>query len=227
MTSSPLPSPRDNRFFDISPVISSATPVWPGDTQPSREILQDISRGDGITLSTLHTTVHVGAHVDAPSHFHSAGVTADQLSLTPYLGICQVVHARATENGLITQDSLSGPVTASRLLIATGALPDPAVWRDDFPGIDPALIGNFARTGGILLGVDLPSVDPANSRDLPAHQACFNGRIAILEGIDLRNVPDGHYELIALPLPLKGFDASPVRAVLRQLDVGSATSLRG
>lgn len=224
MRPSPIPLSPDNSLFDISPVIRAATPVWPGDTKPSREILQDLSRGDSVTLSTLHTTVHVGAHADAPSHFHHAGDTIDRLTLTPYLGICQVAHALPDGNSLVTRSSLPGPITAPRLLIATDALPDPAVWRDDFPGIGPDLVEALAAAGGILLGVDLPSVDPASSRDLPAHQACFKNRIAILEGLDLRAVPDGHYELIALPLPLEGFDASPVRAVLRPLGYSAPSS---
>jgi len=101
------------------------------------------------------------------------------------------------------------------VLLATGSYPDPTVWSEDFLGIDPSLVAALASRGVTLVGIDTPSVDPATSKDLPAHQAFLAHDIAILEGIVLTEVPEGHYELIALPLPLVGFDASPVRAILR------------
>lgn len=104
-----------------------------------------------------------------------------------------------------------------RLLIRTRSNPDPTRWTGAFAALEPALIDELARRGVQLLGVDTPSVDPADSKDLPAHDACRRGGITILEGLVLDTIPDGAYELIALPLPLTGFDGSPVRAVLRSM----------
>ena len=85
----------------------------------------------------------------------------------------------------------------------------------NFSGLEPELIDHLASHGVRLVGVDTPSVDMFDSKDLPAHNRCLAHGIAILEGLVLNEVPPDEYELIALPLKLEGFDASPVRAVLR------------
>jgi arylformamidase len=103
------------------------------------------------------------------------------------------------------------------VLIATNSFPDPERWNADFAGLEPALVDELAGAGVRLVGVDTPSVDLADSKDLPSHARCLAHGMAILEGLVLAGVPDGRYELIALPLRLEGFDASPVRAVLRTL----------
>lgn len=204
-------------LYDISPPVSSRTPVWPGDTPVSREVLSQVDDGDNVTLSTLHGTVHVGAHADAPSHVVSSAASIDLVALAAYLGPCRVLTPRLPESGLIGPDDV-GHGAAARVLIRTvadaGAAAD---FTADFAALDPALIDRFGAEGVVLIGVDTPSVDPVTSKDLPAHRSCIAAGIAILEGLDLRGVPDGHYELIALPLRLVGFDASPVRAVLRAL----------
>src|SRR5262249_10397864 len=107
------------------------------------------------------------------------------------------------------------PVTAERLLIATGTFPDPEQFNKDFAALTPELVEALHRQGVRLIGVDTPSVDPFSSKDLPAHHAFLRCNMAILEGLILMDVPEGVYELIALPLKLVGFAASPVRAVLR------------
>ena len=84
-------------------------------------------------------------------------------------------------------------------------------------GALPALLPFLKQHGVRLVGIDTPSVDPFDAADLPAHRACGEHGIIILEGLVLRDVPAGLYELIALPLRLVGFEASPVRAVLRRL----------
>ena len=83
--------------------------------------------------------------------------------------------------------------------------------------LSPALVEELARQGVVLIGIDTPSVDPATSKELPSHQAIYRHDIAILEGVVLTSVNEGDYELIALPLKIKGADASPVRAILRSL----------
>ena len=105
----------------------------------------------------------------------------------------------------------------SRLLISTGSYPDPERFNEDFAALSPELITGLHQQGVVLVGLDTPSIDPFRSRKLESHAACAACGMAILEGLVLNHVPEGEYELIALPLGLAGFDASPVRAVLRTM----------
>jgi arylformamidase len=198
-------------IYDISPPITPQLAVFPGDTPPSREVLLDMSRGDPLTLSTWTSTVHVGAHADAPSHYGVDGATIEQQPLELYCGPCRVIHV----DGKFVTPQMIPDVDTERLLIATGSYPDPTHWNDDFAALTPELVDHLGASGVRLIGVDTPSVDPADSKDLPAHHRFLANNMAIIEGLVLADVPAGEYELIALPLRLTGFDASPVRAVLR------------
>ena len=202
-------------IYDITPPISARLRVWPGDTPPTREVLCDLARGDSLTLSTLHATVHLGAHADAPSHYGAGAPAIDQRSLNYYLGPCQVLHLPVPRGTCITPAILKEPVVEQRILLATGTFPDPELFNEDFAALSPELVDWLHGRGVILVGVDTPSVDLFASKELPAHRTFLKHDMAILEGLVLRNVPAGSYELIALPLPLEGFDASPVRAILR------------
>lgn len=204
-------------IYDITPAIFSGLAVWPGDTPPTREILQDLRRGGTLTLSTLRTTVHVGAHADAPSHYGAEAPPIDERPLDLYLGPCRVLRVAVGRGGRIGPAALPAELGAERVLFATGSYPDPTRFTRDFAALDPALIGALRERGVRLVGIDTPSVDPAESKDLPTHQACLRHDMAVLEGLVLSGVPDGLYELIALPLKLTGFDGSPVRAILRTL----------
>jgi len=204
-------------IYDISPVIGESLSVWPGDTPPRREILLDLARGDSVTLSTLHATVHLGAHADAPSHYRMFAPSIEHRPLELYLGPCQVIAVCVPRGGLIRPADLPGQLRAERVLLATGTFPDPNHFNPDFAALDPALVGHLHSHSVRLIGIDTPSVDPFESKDLPAHQAFCEYDMAILEGLVLAGVPEGLYELIALPLRLAGFDASPVRAILRTM----------
>jgi arylformamidase len=204
-------------IYDISPPVSERSSVWPGDTPVSREILMDMKDGANLTLSTLRSTVHVGAHADAPSHYGAGAPSIELRPLDAYLGPCQVLRVRVPRGTRIAPETVPGAVRAERVLFATGTFPDPTDFNEDFAALSPALIARLHEQGVRLVGIDTPSVDPFSSKDLPAHRACLERDIAILEGVVLDGVPDGVYELIALPLRLAGFDASPVRAVLRTL----------
>src|SRR3954462_11353523 len=110
-------------MYDITPLVSPRLAVWPGDTPMSREVLCDIARGDNITLSSLHSTVHLGAHADAPSHYGAGATTIDQCAIDLYLGPCQVVRVGVPRRHRVTVADLSGPVKAPRVLLATGTFP--------------------------------------------------------------------------------------------------------
>lgn len=209
-------------LYDITPPITPHLGVWPGDTPPSREVLLDLARGDSVTLSTLRATVHLGAHADGPNHYGQNAPSIDERPLDSYLGPCQVMHINIARGQRFGIDHLTDSIRAERILFATGTFPDPEQWNDDFAAIDPDLIDHLAARGVKLIGIDTPSVDLMTSKDLPTHHRILQHDLAILEGLLLAAVPPGRYELIALPLRLVGFDASPVRAVLRALPPADA-----
>lgn len=202
-------------IHDITPPVSSALAVWPGDTPVSRRVLLDLARGDAVTLSSLSATVHLGAHADAPSHYDPSGVSIDRRPLEPYLGPCRVVRVDAGRRHRIGVEDLDAPIDVPRVLFSTGTYPDPTRFDDRFAALSPELVHHLADHDVRLVGIDTPSVDLSDSKDLPAHHACRERDLAILEGVVLDAVAAGVYELIALPLRLVGFDGSPVRAVLR------------
>lgn len=204
-------------LYDITPPIDDRLAVWPGDEPPRREIKCHLKDGAPVTLSTLHSTVHTGAHADGPNHYGLNAPSIDQMPLERYLGPCQVVTASVARGTRVKPTDLARLVTEKRVLIRTSTYPDRTSFNRDFAGLEPALIDALAARGVFLVGVDTPSVDLSDSKDLPAHNAFLRHNISILEGLVLKDVPDGVFELIALPLPLVGFDASPVRAVLRTL----------
>lgn len=222
-----MPEPT---LYDITPPVTTAMKVWPGDTPPSREILCDMAppRGDNITLSTLRATVHLGAHADGPNHYAHPAPGIGERPLHYYLGPCHVIDAPVARASRVTPADLRGPggggveqVHHPRVLIRTGTFPSHEQWNEDFAALSVELIDALAARGVCTIGIDTPSVDLIDSKDLPAHKAIAKYDMAILEGLDLSRVPLGEsggvYELIALPLRLVGFDASPVRAVLRPL----------
>lgn len=212
-------------LYDISPPLSPAIAVFPGDTPLSREVLLRVEDGAPVTLSTLRTTVHVGAHADAPSHYGPDAATIDRMPLERYLGPCQVVEVSARRGALATPADLLQAISESRVLLRTGSQPDKVAFPPDFVALSPELVEHLAELGVTTVGVDTPSVDPGDSKDLPAHKAFLRTGVCIIEGLALDGVPVGRYELIALPLRLVGFDASPVRAVLRS--IGDAPDASG
>lgn len=213
-------SGTEREIIDLTPAVTPQLGVWPGDTPLTREVLCDISRGDNITLSTLRGTVHLGAHADGPNHYGANAPGIGERPLRPYLGPCHVIDAPVARGTRVQLSDLSVPLGAirhPRVLLRTSTFPDATAWNEDFAGLSVALIEALAARGVLLIGLDTPSVDLFSSKDLEAHQAFLRHDVAILEGLVLSHVVPGEYELIATPLKLMGFDASPVRAVLRPL----------
>ena len=202
------------RLIDISPLISADIAVWPGDVPFTRNENLRISDGSNIDLSSINTTVHLGAHTDAPSHYLAEGEGIGDRDLSYYYGDAQVMRVDVGRGERIRQSHLTGPIHAPRILFRTGTYPDPNQFNTDFASLSPALIEWLAQEGVRLVGIDTPSIDPADSKDLPSHAMVAANNLAILEGIVLDQVEDGVYTLMALPLRLAGADASPVRAVL-------------
>ena len=212
-------------LIDISPPIDSSIAVFPGDRPYERTVSEDIAAGSNVTLSDIRTTVHVGAHADAPSHYSAGGQDIGSRRLDYYLGPCSVIHVDGVRGRrIVPADLKSKPLTDPRVLLRTGTYPDPRRWNDDFASLSPELVDWLHSRGVILVGIDTPSVDPAHSKALEAHQALARHDMANLEGLVLEHVPEGRYELIALPLRLAGADGSPVRAVLRSIRAAEAFS---
>ncbi len=203
-------------LIDISPLIDESINVWPGDTPFVHTVNVDMRTGANLTLSDIRTSVHVGAHADAPSHYITEGIDIASRRLEYYIGRCVVLSIRIRRGERITPEHLNGKVvSAPRVLLRTGTFPDPRNWNNDFASLSPALVDDFYQHGVMLIGIDTPSVDPFDSKALEAHQAFARNDMAMLEGLVLDHVEEGEYELIAAPLRLRGADASPVRAVLR------------
>lgn len=206
-------------IIDISKKIAPNTAVWPGDTPVRIETTMSIQAGEMANLTTLTLSAHTASHADAPYHMVDGDKTIDQVDLLPYWGLAQVVTVDKTDGPLLPEDFAAYDLSsAPRLLVRT---PEGQVPHDRFPEAiahpSPALVDYLSANGIILYGTDVLSMDAIDSQNLPGHHAMIKNRIAILEGLDLRFVEDGFYELVALPLNIVGGDGSPVRAALRRL----------
>jgi arylformamidase len=201
-------------IYDLSPPITPVLAVWPGDVPYTRQVALAMAEGAHLDLSSITTTLHLGAHADAPSHYARDGAGIGEVDLTPYVGPCQVMEVIVGRGERIGPEHLTGEVTAPRLLLRTGTYPDPTLFNTDFASLSPDLIDHLHARGVVLVGLDTPSVDPYDSKALEAHQALARTGLRNLEGLVLDGVPEGGYTLVALPLRLPGADASPVRAIL-------------
>ena len=207
---------QDGRiYYDISPELSPDLAVFPGDTPFERRVAVNFDHGANYLVSSIHGSVHLGAHVDAPNHYARGAEGIDQRSLNYYLGDCQVISVDLPRGSRILPEHLElKPIRAARVLFKTGSFPNPNRWNGDFNALSPELVRMLSDRGVILVGIDTPSIDPADDKLLETHQIVHEKNLAVLEGIVLQGVPDGIYQLIALPLKIRDADASPVRAIL-------------
>ena len=205
-------------IWDISPPVSHDSPVFPGDTPYSQEWSASLGPQCPVNVSRITMSPHVGAHADAPLHYDPDGDTIGQLDITPYLGPCRVIHAIGC-GALIEWRHLehaSGNLPA-RVLVRTYQRAPVDRWDEELAAYAPSTIEQLAARGVKLVGIDTASIDPAQSKTLESHQVIRRLNLRVLENLVLDDVPAGDYELIALPLRLMTADASPVRAVLREL----------
>ncbi|WP_119069090.1 cyclase family protein [Aggregatilinea lenta] len=207
-------------IYDITRLLSPQTAPWPGDEPFSFEHTGQISSGYAVNLTRITSSPHVGTHADAPYHVVEGGAHPADLPLDKYLGPAHVVSVARQHGGIVPADldghNLNG---VQRLLIHTWVSELPGgQWPDDFPYPTVMLADWLAAQGGVLLGLDSPSMDAFDSKTLPCHHRLVEHGIVNLENLCLAGVPDGRYELIALPLKLAGVCGSPVRAVLRPLN---------
>ena len=199
-----------SKIYDITPAISPRLAVYPDD-QP---FFAQHTCKDGVMVSDMHTTLHIGAHVDAPLHCVPNTASVDMLDLSRFIGSCQVVKLKLPPRyGIMPSDFKDIEITQARVLIATNTY-NPTEWSNNYAAFHSDTIDFFHSKGVKLIGIDTPSVDLDDSHSLPAHKRMVELDIIGLENLYLNDVEQGCYKLIALPLKLKGLEASPVRAVL-------------
>ena len=206
------------KIWDISPPVHAGSPVFPGDSAYQQTWAAEISPGCPVNVSTLSLSPHTGAHADAPLHYDPDGATAGALDLAPYLGPCRVIHCIG-KGPLVLWSHLNHSLQdlPERVLVRTYERMPVDRWDPDLAAFAPATIEQLASRGVRLIGIDTASIDPADSKTLDSHQVIRRLDIRVLENLVLDLVPEGDYELIALPLKLMTADASPVRAILREL----------
>ncbi len=205
------------KIFDITRTIFPDLAIWPGDSPFAAEVIASMGRDDPVNLTTITLSSHTGTHVDAPYHYTKQGATIEQIPLDAYIGPATVVTVQRREGALTPEDfSNLDWSRLQRLLIHSAASDYPTTqFPTDIVYPSPELADVMGQHGVVLFGSDAPSMDDIESKLLPGHNALYHNGIAILEGLLLTDVPDGEYELIALPLKIGGSDGSPVRAVLR------------
>ena len=207
-------------LWDISPPIGPDTPVYPGDQGYAQRWTATLGPDSAANVSALTFSPHLGAHADAPLHYADGAAAIGAVDLAPFLGPCRVVHALDC-GPLIRPEHLRHAVAGlpPRVLVRT-RVRAATVWTDEFTAFAPETLDWLAGLGVRLVGLDTPSVDPADSVALDSHQRLLRLDLRVLENLVLDAVPAGDYELLALPLRLMCAEASPVRAVLRSLPVG-------
>lgn len=203
------------QLWDISAPVHPGSPVYPGDVAYSQRWCARVSADCPVNLSAITLSPHVGSHADAPLHYEADGEAVGLLALEPFMGPCRVIHVMGC-GPLIQWPHLAHALAdvPPRVLVRTYHQA-PVQWDAALTAFAPATLERLADVGVQLVGTDSASVDPADSIRLPSHQVLRRRQMRVLENLWLDAVPEGDYELIALPLRLMQADASPVRAVLR------------
>jgi arylformamidase len=207
------------KLWDISPPVHAGSPVFPGDARYEQRWAATIAPGCPVNVSTITLSPHIGAHADAPLHYGDEGASVGTLDLAPYLGPCRVIHAIGA-SPLIEWQHVAHAIDGHlppRVLVRTYTRAPVEAWDGALAAYAPQTIERLADLGVTLVGIDTASIDPADSKALDSHQVIRRRGLRVLENLVLDDVPEGDYELIALPLKLITADASPVRAVLRSL----------
>ncbi|MBA2943721.1 arylformamidase [Paenibacillus sp. CGMCC 1.16610] len=204
-------------MFDISRPLVTGVPTWPGDTPFSYEVSWTKEQSGSVNVGKLTMSIHTGTHIDAPFHFDNEGRKVMELDLELYIGLARVIEISGKSSIGAEELKAFELDGITRLLIRTNSWTNPNEFPTEITYLRDDAGTYLAEKGIRLIGVDVPSVDPLDSKELAAHHTLHANDIHILEGIDLAKIAPGDYELIALPLPLVEADGSPVRAILRPL----------
>lgn len=204
-----------NSWIDVSRKLFNGMPVWPGDQPFEYELSAQISDESVVNIGRVTMSTHTGTHVDAPYHFLDDGSRIIDLDINLFIGDVLVVKSTGRESVTASWLNSVDLSRVTRVFIRTDSWTDPNSFPENFTYINPEVAQILGRAGVRLLGVDVPSVDEVNSKDLLAQRALAEQGITILEGLDLSLVEQGMYEMVALPLALEVADGSPVRVALR------------
>lgn len=202
-------------LLDVSMPVAATTAPWPGDTPFECGFATKAQTGS-VNVGWARTSPHVGTHVDAPFHYDDAGARVGGLDPAAFVGPCHVVDAVGrAELGV---DLLRGLdlEAAPRVLFRTRARNDPEAFVRVFPLLTRDSVDTLARAGVRLVGIDAPSYDAFDSRDLPVHHALGAAGIANVENLVLDGVAPGRYEFLGAPVLWRDMDAAPLRALLRR-----------
>lgn len=205
------------KLIDISRKLGQNVPTWPGDTPFTFELQWTKAESGSVNVGKLEMSTHTGTHVDAPFHFDDEGRRIYELDLNLYLGLALVVDMRNKDSVGASDFQGINLDGIERVLVRTDSWKDSNQFPESITYLRPDLAHFLGEKGIRLIGVDVPSVDPLDSKELAAHHSLHENGIHILEAVDLSIVEPGLYELIALPLALADADGSPVRAILRTL----------
>ncbi len=202
-------------IIDISRALTAETAPWPGDVPFSREWTTRIEDGAAVNLSAFRMSPHVGTHADSPFHVTAGAPGIESMPLGSYIGYARVVTVPGKPKQVVPEHLAAFDLKMPpRILLRTSTDPDPTVFPEECTTLSPDLARLLAHGGTKLVGIDTPSIDPTDSRELAAHKILAEAGIVWLENLDLTHAPDGIYLLAALPLKIPGSDAAPVRAVL-------------
>jgi arylformamidase len=202
------------KIIDISQTLNHSTPVWPGDTPFSFKLNWTKEQSGSVNVGTFTMSTHTGTHIDAPYHFSNNGTQVSDLPLERYIGNALVVDVAKTESITIEVLTEINFNSVDMVLFKTNSWYNHSQFPKSITYLESEVASFLSEKGIRLIGVDVPSVDPLDSKTLDAHHALHKHNIAILEGLVLNDVNSGIYELIALPLKIEGADGCPVRAVL-------------
>ncbi len=206
------------KLIDISVPIDSNLPTYPGNTPFGLEAIKRLDRGDSSNVSTLHLGAHAGTHVDAPRHFFDDGPGAEELPLEMLCGRTRVVQL-STRRGVTAEDLAEFDLREDlRLLLKThnSRLWGSPTFHEDFVGVTEGGARFLVDRGVKVLGVDYLSVEPYKTPGAPAHHVLLGAGTIVIEGLNLRDVEPGTYEMFCLPLAIVGADGAPARVVLRR-----------
>ena len=203
-------------WIDITQTLKTGIPNWPGDTPFHFEVPYTKEQTGSVNIGKMVTSMHTGTHADAPFHFDNNGEKMEQLDVNIYIGTCFVMDCRGAAE--ITRETFHSVdfKGVQRILLKTQDAISPQ-FPTTIPIIHPNVAPYLKEKEIVLIGVDNPSVDPLDSKEVSAHHALYQAGIHIVEGLLLETVEEGFYDFIALPLKVEGADGAPVRAVIRKI----------
>src|SRR5581483_195502 len=205
------------KLIDVSVPLDATTPTYPGNTPFSLEAIKRIARGDSSNVSTLHMSAHAGTHVDAPRHFFDDKPGTESLALDLLIGRARVVEVTARQ---IDAESLAGHDLSEdiRVLIKThnSRFWGSAAFHAEFAGVTESGARHLLDRGVKGVGVDYLSLAAYKAPGKPAHHILLGSGTIVIEGLNLRDVDPGVYEMYCLPLIIPGSDGAPARVVLRK-----------